>query len=204
MGLGALGELQMRCRGANGRSHTSFLSPVPPSKWGTWFGGSRWWLCGLASNNRTLHLMNQLTQTKKEDQTIYLLCKITAVFSKLTWAELEKCRSREMQKNFCLSFLHLKPTSSTQVWVFFRITIVFWKQTWVGVQLELNFARLIASWSVVLTQFNLTKHKREYLKFGFKCKKERYKHKRKFFASLEFDFFEFSSSLLWKYSRKLG
>jgi len=32
MGLGALGKLQMRSRGANGRSHTSFLSPVPPSK----------------------------------------------------------------------------------------------------------------------------------------------------------------------------
>jgi len=55
MGLGALGELQMRSR-ANGRSHTSFLSPVPPSKWDTWLGGSRWWHCGLASNNSTQHL----------------------------------------------------------------------------------------------------------------------------------------------------
>jgi len=34
-------ELQMRSRGANGRSHTSFLCPVPPSKWDTWFDGSR-------------------------------------------------------------------------------------------------------------------------------------------------------------------
>jgi len=42
MGLGdALGKLQMRSRGANGRSHTSFLSLVPPSKWDTWFGGPR-------------------------------------------------------------------------------------------------------------------------------------------------------------------
>jgi len=32
MGLGALGEPQMRSRGANGWSHTSFLSPVPPSR----------------------------------------------------------------------------------------------------------------------------------------------------------------------------
>jgi len=31
MGLGALRKLQLRSRGANGRSHTSFLSPVPPS-----------------------------------------------------------------------------------------------------------------------------------------------------------------------------
>jgi len=30
MGLGALGELQMRSRRANGRSHTSFLPPVHP------------------------------------------------------------------------------------------------------------------------------------------------------------------------------
>jgi len=43
MGLGALGELQLRSRGANGRSHTSFLSPIPPSKRGTKFGGSRRW-----------------------------------------------------------------------------------------------------------------------------------------------------------------
>jgi len=40
-GLGALGKLQMRSKGANGRSHTSFLSSVPPSKWDTWFGGFR-------------------------------------------------------------------------------------------------------------------------------------------------------------------
>jgi len=45
MGLGALGELQMRNRGANGRPHTRFLFPVPPSKRDTWFGGSRWWHC---------------------------------------------------------------------------------------------------------------------------------------------------------------
>jgi len=32
MGLGALGELQMRSRGANGQSHTSFQSPVSPFK----------------------------------------------------------------------------------------------------------------------------------------------------------------------------
>jgi len=50
MWLGALGELQMQSRGANGRSHTNFMSPVPPSKWETWFGGSRWWHCGLAQN----------------------------------------------------------------------------------------------------------------------------------------------------------
>jgi len=43
----------------------SFLSPEPPSKWDTWFGGSRWWHCELASNNSTLHLMKQSAQTKK-------------------------------------------------------------------------------------------------------------------------------------------
>jgi len=58
-----------RCRaerGANGRSHTSFRSPVPLSKWDTWFSGSRWWHCGLASNNRTLHLITRSAQTKKK------------------------------------------------------------------------------------------------------------------------------------------
>jgi len=40
MVLGALGELQMQSRGV-GQSHTSFLSPVPPSKWDTRYGGSR-------------------------------------------------------------------------------------------------------------------------------------------------------------------
>jgi len=41
MRLGALGELQMQSRGANDQSHTSFLRPVSPSKWDTWFGGYR-------------------------------------------------------------------------------------------------------------------------------------------------------------------
>jgi len=41
MGLGALSKLQIQSRGASGQSHTSFLSPIPPSKWDTWFGGSR-------------------------------------------------------------------------------------------------------------------------------------------------------------------
>jgi len=48
MELGALDELQMWSRRKNGRPHTSFLSPVSPSKWDTWFGKSRWWHCGLA------------------------------------------------------------------------------------------------------------------------------------------------------------
>jgi len=30
------------------RTTTSFLSPVSPFKWDNWFGGSRWWHCGLA------------------------------------------------------------------------------------------------------------------------------------------------------------
>jgi len=31
--------------------------PIPPSKRGTRFGGSRRWHCGLASKNSTQHLM---------------------------------------------------------------------------------------------------------------------------------------------------
>jgi len=71
MGLGALGELYMRSRGPNGRLHSSFLSPVPPSKWDTCFGSSRWWHCGLASKNCTEHLMTRSAQTKKKIKKVY-------------------------------------------------------------------------------------------------------------------------------------
>jgi len=66
MELGALGKLQLRSRGANGRPHTRFLSPVPSSKWDTWFGGSRWWHCELAWNNSTQHLMIQHRPKQEE------------------------------------------------------------------------------------------------------------------------------------------
>jgi len=46
--------IKLLSKRVNGRLHSSFLSSVPPSKWDTWFGGSRWWHCGLASNNSTL------------------------------------------------------------------------------------------------------------------------------------------------------
>jgi len=39
-----------------------------------------------------------------------------------------------------------------------------------------KLCQLIASLSVVLSQLNLAKLKLEYLKSGFRCKKERYKH----------------------------
>jgi len=66
MGLDVLGELQMRSRGTNCRSHTSFLSHVPPSKWDTWFGGSRWWHCGLAQKNCTEHPDDKIGLNEKE------------------------------------------------------------------------------------------------------------------------------------------
>jgi len=44
------------CRAANGRSHTSFLSPIPNSKRVIRFDGSRRRHCRLASNNSTQHL----------------------------------------------------------------------------------------------------------------------------------------------------
>jgi len=62
-----ISELQMQSRGANGRSHTSFLTPVPPFKWDTWFGGSRWWHCGLAQKKCTEHLKTRSAQTKKKN-----------------------------------------------------------------------------------------------------------------------------------------
>jgi len=46
MGLGALGELQLRSRGTNSRSHTSFLFPISQSLRDTRFGGSLRWHCG--------------------------------------------------------------------------------------------------------------------------------------------------------------
>jgi len=42
---------------------------------------------------------------------------------------------------------------------------------------------------VILLPLNLTILKLVYLKSGFMCKKERYKHTKKFFTSLKFDFF---------------
>jgi len=66
LGLGALGELQLRSRRANGRPHTSFLSPVPSSGGGGGGGGGniesggyRRWHYRLASNYSTQHLMTQ-------------------------------------------------------------------------------------------------------------------------------------------------
>jgi len=44
-----------------------------------------------------------------------------------------------------------------------------------------KLCRLIASLSVILPKFNLTKFTLEYLKSGFKRKKERFKHRRKKF-----------------------
>jgi len=46
----------------------SFLSPVPLSKQDIWLGGSRWWHCGLASNNCTQHRMTKSAQTKKKNK----------------------------------------------------------------------------------------------------------------------------------------
>jgi len=70
-----------------------------------------------------------------------------------------------------------------------------WNPTWA------KFCHLIASLFVVLSYLKPTQLEFEYLKFGFKCKKERYKHKRKFFCILELFFFESSSSFLLKYGR---
>jgi len=56
-----------------------------------------------------------------------------------------------------------------------------WSPTWA------KFYQLISSLSVVLPQLNLTKLKLEYLKFGFQYNNERYKHRQKIFASLEFE-----------------
>jgi len=52
---------------------------VPPSKWDTWFGGSRWWRCGLASDNRTLHLITRSAQTKKKIE-IFRGCDVKITF----------------------------------------------------------------------------------------------------------------------------
>jgi len=68
-----------------------------------------------------------------------------------------------------------------------------------------KFCQLIASLSIILCQLNLTELKLEHLKSGFKCKvKDRlYKQTKKIFATLEFYFFEFSSSLLIEYGCKV-
>jgi len=60
---------------------------------------------------------------------------------------------------------------------------------------------VIAILFVVLLQLNLTKLKLDYLKSGFKLKKKDINIDEKVFISLEFDFFEFSLSLLLEYGR---
>jgi len=48
MELGAVGELQMWNRGANGRSHTKLpVLCTALQMRHLWFCGSRWWHCGL-------------------------------------------------------------------------------------------------------------------------------------------------------------
>jgi len=62
----------------------------------------------------------------------------------------------------------------------------------VNLSLELNLNEILPvndRFICCLPQINLTKIKLEYLKFGFLCKKERYEHRRKIFASFEFHFF---------------
>jgi len=74
IGLGVLGELQMRSRRANGRSHSILLSPVPPSKWVTWFGGSRWWHCGLAQKIYTELVMTRRLKRRRKRSTLCITC----------------------------------------------------------------------------------------------------------------------------------
>jgi len=64
-GVGALGELQVRSRRANCRSHTSFLSSIPPSRKNTRFGSSRRWHRKLTSKNSAQHLMIQNRPKRK-------------------------------------------------------------------------------------------------------------------------------------------
>jgi len=65
MGLGALGKLQLQSRGANGRPYTSFLSSVPPSKWDSWYGGSRQlvWFKTTALMQHLMHFIVWLIQS---------------------------------------------------------------------------------------------------------------------------------------------
>jgi len=67
--------------------------------------------------------------------------------------------------------------------------------------LRARFYQLIARLSAILPQLNLTKVKLECLKFGFKCKKERYNTDENFLHHSSSTFFKFSSSLLLKYGR---
>jgi len=52
-----------------------------------------------------------------------------------------------------------------------------------------KFCYLIANLSVILPEVNLSKLKLEYLKSGFKSKKETYKQRQKNFCFAQFDFF---------------
>jgi len=76
MGLDALGELQMRNRGANGQSHTSFLSPQNGTL-GLVALDDDTVECGLASNNNTL--CNNRPKQRNMHSSILLILKFFLV-----------------------------------------------------------------------------------------------------------------------------
>jgi len=72
--------LQMRSRGANGQSHTSFLSPVPVyhppnGTLGLAALDDDTLECGLVQKNCTQHLMTRSTQTKNKFDSIFPCAK---------------------------------------------------------------------------------------------------------------------------------
>jgi len=75
MGLGALSELQMQSRGANGRSQLASYPLYHPPSEAPGLAALDNDNCGLVQKNYTEHLMTRLAQTKKNKYFVLNLVK---------------------------------------------------------------------------------------------------------------------------------
>jgi len=111
------------------------------------------------AKNQCKMIYDILKKNYNKKNTLFSLISliILQIFSpKLRWSEIKFCHRRWTEYDPYSRIL--KPNSS-------------WIPTWA------KFWQLIATLSIVLHNFNQTKFKLEYLKFGFCSNKERYKYR---------------------------
>jgi len=93
---GLVPSANCRC-GAEEQTADHILAFCPlylPSKWDTWFGGTWWWHCGLALNNRTLHLITRSAQTEKKNHVVYFFRAVTIIWLRILQILFEESRNK--------------------------------------------------------------------------------------------------------------
>jgi len=95
----------------------------------------------------------------------------------------EQIKNVALNRYICYKHETMGPLNNMYSYCRILKTNSSWSPTWAKV------CQLIVRFFVILPQLNLTKLKFDYLKSGLKGKKQRYKHRRYFFTSLEFDYF---------------